>query len=142
MNDSDDILEYARQLAANPPMKTTEHYSYRLEISSDLHWELVKLGAELKMDYEVYAEEVLKMHAEDAISKRITAKAYSDPSWVYKLSLECVEEEDGTMSINIEWDEKDPDLQYWTNLGPKGQEDFILAALRSACDSVLSDHDN
>ncbi len=139
---TDDILDYARQLVANQPMKLRDHHKYDLEIPSDLHWELVKLGAELKMDYEVYAEEVLKMHAEDAISKRITAKAYSDPSWVYKLSLECVEEEDGTMSINIEWDEKDPDLQYWTNLGPKGQEDFILAALRSACDSVLSDHGN
>jgi hypothetical protein len=139
---TDDILDYARQLVANQPMKLRNHHKYDLEIPSDLHWELVKLGAELKMDYEVYAEEVLKMHAEDAISKRITAKAYSDPSWVYKLNLECVEEEDGTMSINIEWDEKDPDLQYWTNLGPKGQEDFILTALRSACDSVLSDYDN
>ncbi len=46
------------------------------------------------------------------------------------------------MTIHIEWDEKDPDLLYWTNLGAKGQENFILTALRSACESVLSDHDN
>jgi hypothetical protein len=142
MTDQDDILDYARQLVANQPMKPPEHHNYHLDIPNDLHWELVKLGAELKMDYEVYAEEVLRIHAEDAISRRIVAKAYNDTSWVYKLNFDCVEEEDGSMIINIEWDEKDPDLQYWTNLGPKRQEDFVLTALRSACDSVLSDHDN
>ena len=142
MKSPDDILEYARQLAANQPMKTPEHHNYHLDIPKDLHWELVRLGAELKMDYEVYAEEILKMHAEDAISERITARAYNDPRWVTKLKLECIDEPDGTMTIHIEWDEKDPDLQYWTNLGAKGQEDFILTALRSACDSVLSDHGN
>ena len=139
---TDDILDYARQLVANQPMKPSSHHEYHLDIPNDLHWEFVKLGAELKMDYEVYAEEVLKAHAKDAISKRVVAKAYADPSWVYKLNLDCVEEEDGSMTINIEWDEKDPDLQYWTSLGPKGQEDFILTALRSACNSVLSDHGN
>jgi hypothetical protein len=137
---TDDILDYARQLVTNQPMKTPEHHSYHLDIPKDIHWELVKLGAELKMDYEVYAEEVLKMHAEDAISKRVVAKAYADPSWVYKLNLDCIEEEDGSMTIHIEWDEKDPDLLYWTNLGPKGQEDFILTALRSTCNSLLSEH--
>ena len=142
MKSPDDILEYARQLVANQPVKTPEHHNYHLDIPKDLHWELVRLGAELKMDYEVYAEEILKMHAEDAISERITARAYNDPRWVTKLKLECIDEPDGTMTIHIEWDEKDPDLQYWTNLGAKGQEDFILTALRSACDSVLSDHDN
>ena len=139
---TDDILEYARQLVANQPMKKPEYHRYDLEIPNDLHWELVKLGAELKMDYEVYAEEVLKMHAEYSISKRIVAKAYADPSWVHKLNLECIEEEDGSMTIHIEWDEKDPDLQYWTHLGAEGQENLILTALRSACNSVLSDHDN
>ena len=142
MKSPDDILEYARQLAANQPVKTPEHQNYHLEIPNDLHWELVRLGAELKMDYEVYAEEILKMHAEDAINERITARAYNNPRWVTKLKLECIDEPDGTMTIHIEWDEKDPDLQYWTNLGAKGQEDFILTALRSACDSVLSDHGN
>ena len=94
------------------------------------------------MDYEVYAEEILKMHAEDAISERITARAYNDPRWVTKLKLECIDEPDGTMTIHIEWDETDPDLLYWTSLGAKGQENFILTALRSACNSVLSDHDS
>ena len=54
-------------------------------------------------------------------------------NWIEKLKIECVDEEDGTMTIHIEWDEKDPDLDYWTSLGPKGQEEFILTALREAC---------
>jgi len=37
------------------------------------------------------------------------------------------------MTIHIEWDEKDPDLAYWTSLGPEGQEKFVLTALREAC---------
>jgi len=37
------------------------------------------------------------------------------------------------MTIHIEWDENDSDLEYWTSLGPEGQEKFILTALRNAC---------
>ena len=37
------------------------------------------------------------------------------------------------MTIQIEWDENDPDLDYWTSLGPESQEEFILTALRNAC---------
>jgi len=56
-----------------------------------------------------------------------------DPaSWVYKLNLECVDEEDGSMTIHIEWNELDPDLAYWTSLGSEGQEEFIMTALRNA----------
>ena len=54
-------------------------------------------------------------------------------SWIEKLRLECIDEEDGTMTIHIEWDENDPELNYWTSLGPEGQEEFILTALRNAC---------
>jgi hypothetical protein len=54
-------------------------------------------------------------------------------NWIEKLKIECIDEEDGTMTIHIEWDEKDPDLDYWTSLGPKSQEEFILTALREAC---------
>jgi len=139
---TDEILDYARQLVTDQLMKPREKFNYNLEIPKDIHWEMVRLGAELQMDYEVYAEEVLKAHVEDQISRRIVAKAYSDPSWVNKLKLDCIDEPDGTMTIHIEWDEKDPDLLYWTSLGPKGQENFILTALRSACESVLSDHDD
>jgi hypothetical protein len=59
--------------------------------------------------------------------------AMSNLNWIEKLKLECIDEEDGTMSINIEWDENDPDLDYWTSLGPEGQEEFVLTALRNAC---------
>jgi hypothetical protein len=57
----------------------------------------------------------------------------SNLNWIEKLKLECIDEPDGTMTIHIEWDENDPDLAYWTSLGPKGQEEFILTALRNAC---------
>lgn len=54
-------------------------------------------------------------------------------NWIEKLTLECIDEPDGSMTIHIEWDENDPDLDYWNSLGPKGQEEFILTALRKAC---------
>jgi len=57
----------------------------------------------------------------------------SNLSWIEKLKLECIDEPDGTMTIQIEWDENDPDLDYWTSLGAEGQEQFILTALRNAC---------
>lgn len=54
-------------------------------------------------------------------------------SWIEKLKIECIDEPDGTMTINITWDENDPDLEFWTSLGPEGQEKFMLSALREAC---------
>ena len=57
----------------------------------------------------------------------------SNMNWIEKLTLECIDEPDGTMTIRIDWDENDPDLDYWTSLGPKGQEEFILDALRASC---------
>lgn len=58
----------------------------------------------------------------------------SNLSWIEKLKLECIDEPDGTMSINIEWDENDPELELWNSLGPGGQEKFMLNALRAACE--------
>lgn len=53
-----------------------------------------------------------------------------DPAgWVHKLHIEVVNEEDGSATIQIEWDETDPDLKYWNDLSKKGQEKFILNAL-------------
>ena len=57
----------------------------------------------------------------------------SNLNWIEKLKLECIDEPDGTMTIHIEWDETDPDLDYWTALGPESQEEFILTSLRNAC---------
>jgi len=56
-----------------------------------------------------------------------------DPvSWVYKLHIEVINEEDGSATIQIEWDETDPDLDYWNSLGKEGQEKFIMDALHAS----------
>ena len=53
-----------------------------------------------------------------------------DPAnWVYKLHIEVIDEKDGSATIQIEWDETDPDLNYWNDLGKEGQEKFIMDAL-------------
>ncbi len=56
-------------------------------------------------------------------------------NWIEKLKIECIDEEDGTMTIRIDWDETDPDLDYWTSLGEEGQKAFILDALHNAINS-------
>jgi hypothetical protein len=56
----------------------------------------------------------------------------SNLSWIEKLKIECIEEEDGSMTIHINWDETDPDLEYWTSLGEEGQKTFMLNALHNA----------
>ena len=53
-------------------------------------------------------------------------------NWVYKLHIEVIDEEDGSGTIVIEWDETDPDLDYWTCLGKEGQEKFIMDALHAS----------
>jgi hypothetical protein len=56
-----------------------------------------------------------------------------DPaSWVRKLHIEVINEEDGSCIIQIEWDDTDPDLDYWTSLGKEGQEKFIMDALHAS----------
>ena len=61
----------------------------------------------------------------------------SNPSSIEKLKIECIDEEDCSMTIHIEWDENDPDLQWWTDLGAEGQEEFMMTALREACASYV-----
>ena len=53
-------------------------------------------------------------------------------SWVNKLQVVVIDEEDGGCTIRIEWDNEDPDLEYWTNLGEQGQKSFIIDALTNA----------
>ena len=56
-----------------------------------------------------------------------------DPAgWVHKLHIEVIDEEDGSVTIAIEWDETDPDLDYWNSLGKEGQEKFIMDALHAS----------
>jgi len=55
--------------------------------------------------------------------------AFDPVNWVCKLHIEVINEEDGSATIQIEWDETDPDLDYWNSLGKEGQEKFIMDAL-------------
>jgi hypothetical protein len=60
-----------------------------------------------------------------------------DPaSWVYKLHIKVIDEEDGSGTIQIEWDETDSDLDYWTSLGKEGQEKFIMDALYASFENL------
>ena len=60
-----------------------------------------------------------------------------NPNSINKLQIECIEEEDGSMTICIDWDDKDPDLQWWTDLGPEDQKTFMIDALRKALDCYV-----
>ena len=59
--------------------------------------------------------------------------------WVKKLQIECIDEDDGSMTIQIDWDQNDPDLQWWTQLGKEGQKTFIIDALWSALECYMDD---
>jgi hypothetical protein len=54
-------------------------------------------------------------------------------SWIEKLKIDCIEQGDGCLTIQIEWDETDPELEPWTKLGEEGQRELIFASLNSAC---------
>ena len=56
---------------------------------------------------------------------------------IEKLQIECIDEEDDSMTIHIEWDENDPDLQWWTDMGPEGQETFIIDSLYTALECYV-----
>ena len=58
-------------------------------------------------------------------------------SWVEKLKVEVIDEEDGGCVIRINWDDTDSDLEYWTNLGEEGQKSFIIEALTNALDCYV-----
>jgi hypothetical protein len=58
-------------------------------------------------------------------------------SWVEKLQVTVIDEEDGGCIIRIEWNDEDPDLEYWTNLGEEGQKSFIIESLTNALDCYV-----
>jgi len=62
----------------------------------------------------------------------------SNLNWIEKLNLECIEEKDGSMTIHINWDETDPDMEYWTSLGEEGQKTFMLDALHNSLQSNVN----
>ena len=51
---------------------------------------------------------------------------------LFKLQFTFIEEEDGSVPVQIEWDEPDADLHWWTNLGEEKQKQFIMDALTAA----------
>lgn len=63
---------------------------------------------------------------------------FSDPiaklTSIEKLKVNYTEEEDGSGTIRIDWDETDSDLQWWNDLGEDGQKSFILDSLHNALD--------
>lgn len=69
--------------------------------------------------------------------QKMSLWALSKPSSINKLRIECIDEEDGSMTIHIEWDETDPDLQWWTDLGPENQKAFIIDSLYSAVECYV-----
>lgn len=58
----------------------------------------------------------------------------SNNTWITKLQLEVIEEDNGKCCIHIEWDDTDPDLAEWTSWGEQRQQDFVLKALQTAID--------
>ena len=58
-------------------------------------------------------------------------------SWIEKLNLEVIDEEDGSCTIQIDWDENDPDLAEWTSWGEEGQRDFIIDSLYNALECFI-----
>ena len=59
--------------------------------------------------------------------------------WVKKLQIECIDEDDGSMTIQIDWDQNDPDLQWWTQLGEEGQKTVVIDALWAALECYMDD---
>jgi len=64
-----------------------------------------------------------------------------NPDTIFKLDVNFIEEEDGSGTIQIEWDETDADLQWWTNLGEELQKQFMIDALTAAIEKALPDED-
>ena len=74
MNTTQEVLDYAKELLSESVAKTesktkTKTIRYDLEVPEEFHWKLVALGAKMKLDYESYAERVLKEFAVKATQK-------------------------------------------------------------------------
>ena len=50
-------------------MLSNGKYRYDIELDEDTHWMLVKLGAEIRMHQEDYAEQLLKSHCEAQLNR-------------------------------------------------------------------------
>jgi len=57
-------------------------------------------------------------------------------NWLSKLSFNVIEADD-KLSIDVTWDEHDPELAGWTSWDNELKGDFLLAFIRSACRKTL-----
>lgn len=58
-------------------------------------------------------------------------------NWVTKLQVKVIDEEDGGLLIQYDWDETDPELAEWTSWGKEVQTAFVIESLRSALDGFV-----
>lgn len=58
-------------------------------------------------------------------------------NWLLKLSFTVIEADD-KLSIDVTWDEKDPELATWTSWDNELRSDFLIAFIRSACRKELA----
>lgn len=59
--------------------------------------------------------------------------ATESTDWVGKLKFIYTEEKDESALLTIEWDQNDPDLDYWTSLGEERQQKFIMDGIFKSC---------
>lgn len=58
--------------------------------------------------------------------------------WLNKILIEVEEDEEG-LKLAFMWDEKDPELQLWTELGEEKQKAFVLQALLNSCKELTAE---
>ena len=58
--------------------------------------------------------------------------------WLNKILIEAEEDEEG-LKLTFMWDEKDPELQLWTELGEEKQKEFVLQALLNSCKEITAE---
>lgn len=71
-----DIHEYALHLVDKQPVKpmmlSNGKYALHLEVDENTYWGLVKLGAEIRIDCETYAENLLVGCVQSELNRQIT----------------------------------------------------------------------
>jgi len=68
-----DLYDYALGLVSKPFTTMQLHNGKRtmhLEVDEDTYWNLVKLGADIQMDHESYAEHILIGHVETELDRK------------------------------------------------------------------------
>lgn len=78
---------------------------------------------------------------EETTENQLTTKSF-DPASVNKLQFEFIEEEDGSGTILIEWDENDPELLWWSAMTEDEQQQFIINALETALEPYKNELEN